>query len=76
VNRCSQNARWVHALLKPYLDLCLRVLITDGRASHRCATCLPADSQTCAYSSKVMALSEPSGRSGCNDSRVHLQATA
>lgn len=25
VNRCSQNARWVHALLKPYLDLCLRV---------------------------------------------------
>ena len=24
-NRCSQNARWVHALLKPYLDLCLRV---------------------------------------------------
>ena len=25
VNRCSQNARWVHALLKPHLDLCLRV---------------------------------------------------
>ncbi len=25
VNRCSQNARRVHALLKPYLDLCLRV---------------------------------------------------
>jgi hypothetical protein len=24
-NRCSQNARWVHALLKPHLDLCLRV---------------------------------------------------
>src|ERR1700674_3216460 len=22
---CSQNARWVHALLKPYLDRCLRV---------------------------------------------------
>ena len=24
-NRCSQNVRWVHALLKPHLDLCLRV---------------------------------------------------
>jgi hypothetical protein len=23
--RCSQNVRWVHALLKPYLDRCLRV---------------------------------------------------
>jgi hypothetical protein len=22
---CSQNVRWVHALLKPYLDRCLRV---------------------------------------------------
>ena len=22
---CSQNTRWVHALLKPYLDRCLRV---------------------------------------------------
>ncbi len=22
---CNQNARWVHALLKPYLDRCLRV---------------------------------------------------
>ncbi len=22
---CSLNARWVHALLKPYLDRCLRV---------------------------------------------------
>ena len=22
---CSQNARWVHAVLKPYLDRCLRV---------------------------------------------------
>ncbi len=25
VQRCSQNVRWVHALLKPYLDRCLRV---------------------------------------------------
>jgi len=25
VELCSQNARWVHALLKPYLDRCLRV---------------------------------------------------
>jgi hypothetical protein len=24
-NCCSQNVRWVHALLKPYLDRCLRV---------------------------------------------------
>ena len=23
--RCSQNVRWVHALLAPYLDRCLRV---------------------------------------------------
>jgi hypothetical protein len=23
--RCSQNVRWVHALLNPYLDRCLRV---------------------------------------------------
>ena len=22
---CSQNVRWIHALLKPYLDRCLRV---------------------------------------------------
>jgi hypothetical protein len=25
VKRCGQNVRWVHALLKPYLDRCLRV---------------------------------------------------
>ena len=25
VKRCGQNVRWVHALLKPYLDHCLRV---------------------------------------------------
>ena len=25
VKRCSQNVRWVHALLAPYLDRCLRV---------------------------------------------------
>ncbi len=25
VKRCSQNLRWVHGLLAPYLDRCLRV---------------------------------------------------
>jgi hypothetical protein len=25
VKRCGQNVRWVHRLLKPYLDRCLRV---------------------------------------------------
>jgi len=25
VKRCGQNVRWVHTLLKPYLDRCLRV---------------------------------------------------
>ncbi len=25
VKRCSQNVRWVHALLAPYIDRCLRV---------------------------------------------------
>jgi len=25
VKRCGQNVRWVHALLEPYLDRCLRV---------------------------------------------------
>jgi hypothetical protein len=60
VKRCSQNVRWIHKLLAPYVDRCLRVqtlaahlpvifmLQPQPSAADECSTmqCLPSKEET------------------------------